>query len=195
MAGGASHENREAASVEDGALVRRAQRGDEAAFELLVRRHLRAVHGIAMGIVKDGDEADDVVQDAFIAAVRKIRECRDPEKFGAWLGAIVRNRALTQRSRAGRLERDHDIAAAEAKDSPVRGAARAELREHLSRGLETLTDLQRSVLVAHDYEGRRHGEIAEMLGISAASSRFHLHVARRAMRARLGPLYAEGGTA
>jgi RNA polymerase sigma-70 factor (ECF subfamily) len=174
-------------STPDAELVRRVARGSAPAFEALVRRHLAAAHAVAFEIVQDTDEAEDVCQDAFINALQRIGQLERPERFRAWLLMIVRNRALdvTTSRRARTMARAED-----AEHIPARGLAsdhaeRAELRRDLARALDTLTALQREVILRHDYEGKRHGEIARELGISAGSSRFHLHVARRAMRARL----------
>lgn len=176
----------------DAALVRQAIGGAEKAFEALVRRHLRAAHGVAVSLVGNAEDAEDVCQDAFVAALQRIRECRHPERFRAWLLAIVRNRAHNVRERRAvhdAFPLDPDTAAA--AENPGRDAQRAELRGHLKAALDTLTELQREVIVLHDLEGWRHAEIAAELGISAGASRFHLHVARRAMRARLCGLYGQ----
>lgn len=178
---------------QDATLVARAQRGDRDAFETLVRRHLRAVHAAALARVDDPEDADDVVQDVFLTALHRIRECREPAKFRSWVLAIARNRAHNVRAfQAVRRPNDwsdpEELVGHEA--SPVLTAARTELRGHLAVAIRTLTRLQREVLLMHDMEGWKHKEIAEKLGISTAASRFHLFVARRAVRTRLGGLYS-----
>lgn len=180
------------ASTGDAMLVRAVQRGDQAAFETLVRRHLRAAHAAALALTDDADDADDVCQDAFVAALGKIAQCRDPDRFRAWLLAIVRNRALDMRTRrrTGPAGEELDRAAS-AGESPFQSADRSELRGRLAVALDTLTELQRRVLLLHDFEGWRHAEISVELGISHVSSRFNLHVARKAMRARLKGTYGK----
>lgn len=176
----------------DAELVVRAQQGDADAFELLVRRHLRTAHATALSCVDDADDAEDVVQDAFVTALRCIRDCREPAKFRAWLLTIVRNRAHNLRAFHAVRQTGRGIAADEvggSADGPVLTAARTELRTHLAEAVATLTELQRSVLLLHDMEGWRHAEIGEHLRISAGASRFHLFVARRAVRARLAGHY------
>src|SRR5688500_3546073 len=81
-------------SSDTGDLVRRARAGDAGAFEQLVRRHLRAAYSVALGVTNDPADAEDVAQDAFIAALERLDECRDPDRFSGWLLRIVRNRAL-----------------------------------------------------------------------------------------------------
>ncbi len=172
----------------DGVLVARVRRGDSRAFDQLVRRHLRAAHAVARSKLDIPADADDVVQDAFIKALQRIDDCRNPEGFRGWLLVIVRNTAHNYRERerlraAAPLEK---VASAASGDDPLADIANAELRGRLSEAMENLTELQRKVLVLYDLEGWKHGEIARELGISAGSSRVHLHVARRSMRRLLG---------
>ncbi|MGH7507187.1 MAG: RNA polymerase sigma factor, partial [Longimicrobiales bacterium] len=163
-------------------LVGRARNGDSAAFGSLVRRHYDAAFAVALARVGSREDAEDACQDAFITALQRLDECRQPERFRAWVLQIVRNRAHNVRrhqslrsgpplDRAGLL---HDPG-----QNPARDAERAELRGRLSEAMRTLTPTQREVLLLHDAEGLRHREIASALGISQASSRVHLHKARR----------------
>lgn len=185
--------DRAEASDTDAALVRAVQLGDAEAFETLVRRHLRSAHAAARALLNDADDADDVVQDAFIAALQKIEQCRDPGRFRSWLVAIVRNRAHDLQRRSRRSSGDPKILEFVASDTPGPGrmAARAQLRDDLYEAASRLTKLQREVLMLHDYEGFQHREIAEQLGISEVSSRFNLHVARKAMRKHLSAEYGK----
>ena len=178
----------------DGILVARVRRGDNRAFDQLVRRHLRVAHGVAMAQLQNPSDVDDVCQDAFIQALRRIDDCRNPDGFRAWLLAIVRNTAHNRRSyeqlrTTVPLEK---ASFAASRDDPLADTGRAELRSRLKEAMEHLTELQRRVLVLYDLEGWQHGEIASELGISAGSSRVHLHVARRAMRKRLSNRLALG---
>ncbi|MDE2762141.1 MAG: sigma-70 family RNA polymerase sigma factor [Gemmatimonadota bacterium] len=178
----------------DGILVARVRRGDSRAFDQLVRRHLRTAHAVARATLDNPDDADDVCQDAFIRALKRIDDCRNPERFGAWLMAIVRNTAHNRRDynrirAAVPLEKAYSAAS---RDDPLEDAGRAELRSRLKEAMTHLTELQRKVLLLYDLEGWSHGEIASELGISAGSSRVHLHVARKAMRRHLAGTLALG---
>lgn len=173
---------------QDGALVERVRAGDTQAYNLLVRRHLGAAHGLARRIVGGSyDDADDVVQEAFITVLQRIDDLADPTRFRAWFLTIVRNRAHNFRDyqavRAGpSLD---DIPAVSGGEDPARQVERSELQSELMAAMENLTDLQRAVFRRYDLEGWDHAEIAEELGISRGSSRFHLHVARKAVRKHL----------
>ena len=78
---------------DDAVLVARARRGEPAAFEALVRRHYRAAFAVALAVLGNRMDAEDVCQDAFVVAAERLDECRQPEKFAAWLLQVVRNRA------------------------------------------------------------------------------------------------------
>lgn len=178
----------------DAILVARVRRGDSRAFDQLVRRHLRAAHAVARARLDIPGDADDVCQDAFIKALERIDDCRNPDGFRAWLLTIVRNTAHNHREyqRVRATTPIETAFSAASRDDPFADARNAELRGRLSDAMEHLTDLQRRVLVLYDLEGWRHGEIARELGISAGSSRVHLHVARKAMRKRLSSTLALG---
>lgn len=170
----------------DARLVARARAGDAQAFEDLVRRHLRAAHAVALGVLGNPADAEDVSQDAFLAALERLEECRDPERFAAWLLRIVRNKALNAREsrslRTGEPLEPGDSRAWTAADDPARDTERSELRERLLAALAELTPAQREVVLLHDLEGFKHREIAELLGTSEGAARVQLFQARRALR-------------
>jgi RNA polymerase sigma-70 factor, ECF subfamily len=174
----------------DSRLVARALAGEPQAFEELVRRHLRSAHAVALGVLGNPADAEDVCQEAFLTALEKLEECRDPKRFAAWLMRIVRNRALNFRaSRSLRQGVPLEEAAEKAGGGdPAREAERSELRGRLLAALAGLPESQREVVLLHDLEGWRHREIAELLGTSEGAVRVRLHEARRSLRTEL-----EGG--
>lgn len=177
----------------DGALVARARGGDGGAFETLVRRHLRSAYAVALAQLGEEADAQDAVQDAFVTALKRIEECRKPDQFGSWLMSIVRNRARDHRRyRTVRdaLPLDSASEAADRSD-PSRDAENAELRKDLLGAMDTLTELQREVILLYDMEGWSHREIGLRLGISDGSARVHLFNARRALRERLHARHRE----
>lgn len=171
----------------DGQLVARARAGDAEAFEILVRRHYRTGYAVALGQLANGMDAEDVVQDAFIKALERLDDCRNPDRFSAWFLQIVRNRAHNYRDyRRVRETSDLDTVSAAGPDDTSRRAEQAELRHRLESALSELGDIPRQVVVMHDMEGWKHRDIAGELGISEGMSRQHLFQARKALRARLG---------
>ncbi|MEN8144980.1 MAG: RNA polymerase sigma factor [Gemmatimonadota bacterium] len=179
----------EISDIGDAALVERTRTGDESAFGLLIRRHYRVSFAVALGLLGERADAEDVCQDAFIKALEKIDECRNPDRFVGWLLRIVRNRAHNYRTyekvrKAASLERT-DLAGLE---DPGRDLETSDLGRRLADAVATLRDVPRQVVLLHDMEGWKHREIAQLLGISEGMSRQHLFVARKKLRALLaGP--------
>lgn len=178
----------------DAELVLRARRGEAEAFEELVRRHMRKAYLTALAQLGDVHAAEDVTQDALIAALERLDDCRTPEKFAAWLVRIARNKAHNFRRRE-RVRTALPLEAADRVSSgpdPSQEAARSELRERLLAAMDQLTERQREALYLFDVEGLRHAEIAKLLGLREGNVRYHLFQARRALRDKMGGVYEEG---
>jgi RNA polymerase sigma-70 factor (ECF subfamily) len=172
----------------DASLVERTLAGDMTAADVLLRRHFRACYLVALSATGDRTEAEDVCQEAFIKALAKLHECRSPERFPAWLAAIVRNVGHNRR-RYLHLRRTDAIAdhGELASHTPTdESTERRELRDRLLRALALLAPVQREVVLLHDLEGMRHREIATRLGLSEGMSRRHLSDARARLRSLLG---------
>lgn len=171
-------------------LVHGARDGDREALDRLLAMHVRVAHTVALATVGHWQDAQDVVQTAFLAAVEHLHECREPARFTAWLLQIVRNTGINARRSRSRT-RHEDIHDASLRDPGLRTgadeAARAEARATLLAGLRALPERQRQVLMLHDLEGWKHAEIAALLGISEVMSRQELFVARRNLRAVIEP--------
>lgn len=167
-------------------LVLAAQRGEQAAFSELVRRHQRRAYAVARAIVINHEDAEDAVQEAFLHAYRAIDRFLPDQAFGAWLHRIVANAALDVTRR--RKVRDADELP-ETVASPFRDPAeKGELRARLTEALNTLPARQRAVIVLHDVEGYKHAEIGRMLDIPEGTARSDLHYARSQLRQILGAL-------
>lgn len=171
----------------DEALVLRARDGDTQAYDELVRRYLRPAYAVALSVVLEPADAEDVAQDAFIAALERLDSCQ-PDRFAAWLMKIVRNRAISLQRRR-RVRRSEPLEWA----SDVRGSGDpgtelelTRLRQRLLAAMAGLPEKQREVLLLHDLEGWRHREIGEAMGMKEGTVRYTLFQARRAVRERLG---------
>ena len=171
----------------DADLVERSRAGDPDAFGLLVRRHYRAAYIVAQQATRDQLDAEDVTQDAFVRALERMEQCRDPARFSAWLHQIIRNVAhdLRDKQRVREAESLDDVEPA-SRSNPSKDAENADLRERLIRALEQLTTMQRAVLLFFDRDGLSHGEIAAKVGCSVGMSQQHLFAARKTMRRLLG---------
>lgn len=171
------------------ALVLAAQRGDTTAFDALVRRHQRRAYAVARAIVLSHEDAEDAVQDAFLHAFKAIGRFLPDQPFGAWLHRIVSNAALDLTRR--RKVRDADELP-ETVSAPQRDAAiDDELDTRLRAALAQLPERQRAVLVLHDLEGYKHGEIGRLLDIPEGTARSDLHYARHHLRTLLADLRGE----
>lgn len=163
-----------------------AQAGDTTAFAHLVRRHQQRAYAVARAVLLSHEDAEDAVQEGFLHAHRALSRFRPDQPFGAWLHRIISNAALDLARR--RKVRDTDELV-DTHASPFRDPAEAnELHDRLRSALTQLPERQRSVLVLHDVEGYKHGEIGAMLGIPEGTARSDLHHARAAMRTILGSL-------
>lgn len=161
------------ARTRDAALVEDALEGRRNAQEALFRRHLEGMHAFAFRILASEADAEDVVQDAFVAAFARLRQLDDPRRFGAWLRSIVlrrsynhlRKRRLLNRlglRRGEPIDMDRVIA-------PTASPDVAATLEELYRDLDQLPVQERIALVLHRVEGSSHAEIAEELGVSVAT--------------------------
>ena len=168
----------------DAELVAGVRRGDRTAAGRLVARWLRPCRAVALSIVGDEAGAEDVCQDAFVYAMERIDDCRKPDRFGAWLMQIVRNRGRNhvRDRRAGRTVPLDAVPLPAAGGSPHRDAERAELRDRLLSALAQLSGVRREVVLLHDLEGWTQREIAERLDIPQGTVGSHLHHGRRALR-------------
>lgn len=179
-------------SQSDEELVALILRNDTAAFEVLMRRYFRMAFLVAYAQIGNRHDAEDVCQDAFVRCWERMRECRDARRVSHWIMTIVRNTAHNRRDylqlRATEpLDAGTTVAAA---GRPDRDAALDELRTRLTAALLTLPEIQREVVLLHDYEGWKHAEVAERLGLSELMSRRHLSDARKRLRSLLDDLSA-----
>jgi RNA polymerase sigma-70 factor (ECF subfamily) len=161
--------------------------GESRAFSELVRRYQRAAYLVALGVTRRHADAEDVAQEAFMVALERLEECRDPARFAGWFTTIVKNRARNLLRREQLREGEPVLFQVPSKiPGPDRETARAELRGTLTAALEALSPLQREVVLLHDLEGWKHREIAERLDMPSGTVRSHLHFARRRLRELLG---------
>jgi RNA polymerase sigma-70 factor (ECF subfamily) len=188
--GGAAPVPSEAHDNERG-LVIRVQQGDREAFDELARRYARRAFAIAYRILRHTQDAEDLVQDAFIAALDGIGSFDPSRPFAPWFFKIVVNRSLNAASARNTRERhvtvthlwNNDAAAVEFDP-----AERSEIRQRFQQALAALPKHQRLIVELSDLDGRSSTEIGEMLELPRGTVRWHLHQARKVLRAALGDL-------
>ncbi len=160
-----------------------AASGDAQAFERLYRSHVARIHGLARRMLGTAD-ADEATQDVFVRAWEKLGTFRGASAFGTWLHRVAINVILGKRQKLA-VQRDRFADA----DEPYERLAARTIPEGLNvdfeAAIEFLPPGARKVFVLHDVEGYKHQEIAEMLGVTAGTSKAQLHRARMTLREHL----------
>lgn len=178
-------------------LVERSQGGDREAFEELVRRHADRLYAVVLRFVADGEEAQDVTQEAFLRAWRSIGRFRGQSQFFTWLYRIGINEA---KRRAGRrppaelfasLEDDPMPEAPDWSEAPQLRLEQSDLREVLERAIRELPLRYRATVILRDVEGLSTREAAEVMELSEAAFKSRLHRARLAVRRSLDEYFLE----
>jgi len=163
-------------SRERESLVCAAQNGDRAAFGRLYDMYVRMVRGILLGMVPRGD-VDDLIQDVFLQAMRRLRSLREPSSFGGWLATIARNRA---RDYFRGAEGADDVNDELALNDPPLAEAIAVLQV-----IRKLPEAYRETLILRLVEGMTGPEIAELTGMTPGSVRVNLHRGMKLLREQL----------
>jgi RNA polymerase sigma-70 factor, ECF subfamily len=172
-------------------LVEQAAKGDQAAFESLVRASAGRLFGIAYRVTRDHTLAEDALQQTLVTIWDELPRLRDVERFEAWTyRLIVRNSvALSKRERRGgtviRLLPDDAEAAVPIATHASDDFGRVADRDQLERAFRRLTPDQRAVLVLQYFNGLSLGEIADVLAIPSGTAGSRIHHAMRALRAAI----------
>jgi len=182
-------------------LVRRAKRGDDQAFEELVRRYDRNVFRIAQHITQNREDAEDVVQEAFLKAYSNLAKFQEQSKFYTWLVRIAVNEALMKLRRRKpertvsldeEVKTEDDSLPREVADwspNPEQMYNQAELRDILTRTIQGLPAGFRTVFVLRDVEGLSTEETAQALDLSIPAVKSRLLRARLQLRERLNRFF------
>ena len=187
-------------SEDDRDAVRRVQAGDTEAFEPLVEKYKRKVFRLAYQVLRDQEEALDVAQEAFVKAFRALPAFKGDSAFYTWLFRITMNVALDRkRQRATRVKslgtddvtpEEWERTATSTDPDPEDVASGAERRERIRKGLDSLSEHHRTIIILSDIEGLQYREIAEVLGIPMGTVMSRLHHARKRLREVLGSGFA-----
>jgi RNA polymerase sigma-70 factor (ECF subfamily) len=173
------------------ATIRRAQRGDSAAFEDLYRQHSRRVYGLCIRMVSDPFEAEDLAQEAFLQLFRKIHTFRGESAFSSWLHRLTANVVLMSfRKKKAHLTSLDEICRINDDDSGQKleiGEADLRLagmfdRVNLQSAIDSLPQGYKRMFLLHDLHGYEHNEIAEILACSVGNSKSQVHKARKRLR-------------
>ena len=167
-------------------LIEQVKGGDTRAFGELVRRYQRRAFAIAWRLLRHREDAEDLVQDSFIAALDRIDSFDAGRPFGPWFFRILVNRG--HNARDARTVRATDPIPEELPaggGTPARDAERSEIAARVAAAVAGLGDRQQLVIQLHELDGFSTAEVAEMLDIAEPTVRWTLHAARKRLRADL----------
>lgn len=181
----------------DSELVTRVLAGDRNAYRPLVERYQNRVHAMVYGMVRDPEEARDIVQNAFIKAYQNLGSFRIESSFYTWLYRIAMNLAIdhcrmAKRRRTSSFEesiasRDDDgnLLEMHHTDSPQKALQRKETHQRIFKAMEDLTEEQREVILLREVEGLSYKEIADAMDIPEGTVMSRLFYARKRLQAAL----------
>jgi len=165
----------------DAVLVAQAIAGSDAAFAALVDRYNDLLYRHAERMLGQADDAEDVVQSAWIKAFRNLRKCRDPERFGAWVFRIGANacKDAVKAKRRGNVPLE-SVAELESNDGDP--AIRLDQRRRLAIALASLVPDQREAFLLKHLEGWSYEEMADQLGVQVSALKMRVHRAREELQ-------------
>jgi RNA polymerase sigma-70 factor (ECF subfamily) len=197
-ANGRAHSYPAPGAVDDHDLVLAARKGDRGAFRTLFERYHRRAYALALGVLRNADDALDVVQDAFVKAHKYLDKFEGNSSFYTWLYRIVMNLAidhLRKHRRVKPVEFDEARLEEDRADdtllprilggNPGRSLMDKEIRKRIDAALDELSDNHRAVLVMRELEGLSYEEMAQTMGCSKGTIMSRLFHARRNMQKRL----------
>jgi RNA polymerase sigma-70 factor (ECF subfamily) len=200
-----NREARRREADEDRELIQRAQQGDKAAFRRLVERHQRRAFAIAMGLVRDENDARELVQDAFLRVYKGLGSFQGGSSFFTWLYRIVTNLAIDLMRKPGR--RDAELVDGQSIDEstdfplisridgsdPMDVMRRQEIAARIQSALDALPPYHRGVILMREVEGMSYEEMAQAMGVSKGTIMSRLFHARQKLQRALADCYAEEG--
>jgi RNA polymerase sigma-70 factor (ECF subfamily) len=182
----------------DAGEVERARAGDAEAFRVLVERHSRALFRLAYRLTRNEQDAEDVVQETFLKAYRRLDQFESRANFGSWLYRIAANCSMDLlRGRMRREEQslpqgpgaEGELMPLPASDpGPDRMAQASELRQRIGAAMSRLSPLERAAFVLRHFEELSTREIGDALGLETGAVKQGVFRAVRKMRAALGPV-------
>jgi RNA polymerase sigma-70 factor (ECF subfamily) len=197
--------NRKARQIEaeqDLVLVEQARSGDTQAFRRLVERHQRRAFAIAMGLLRDENDAREVVQEAFLRVYRGLDSFHGGSSFFTWLYRIVTNLSIDLIRKPARREAELDerhrvdeadiplLSRVEGAD-PLDVVRRGEIADRIRDALDALPPYHRGVIVMREVEGMSYEEMAQVMGVSKGTIMSRLFHARQKMQRALADCYVE----
>jgi len=183
----------------EGQLVERARRGDARAYRILVEAHQTRIHHLALGLVRDEQDALELVQEAFFRAWRSLDRFNQGSSFYTWVYRILTNLAIDLLRRPQRRETSLEELPesflddnwlhrpASVAEDPLTHLQRAELAAQLVEALDALPSYHRAVIVMRELDGLSYSEMASVAGVSKGTIMSRLFHARQKLQRSLAP--------
>jgi RNA polymerase sigma factor (sigma-70 family) len=183
--------------VDESVLVKRARRGDLAAYDDLIRRYQERIYATLYHMTSNHEDANDLAQEAFIKAFQALKSFKGGSSFYTWVYRIAVNKTinfLKQRRHKAQMslddldfnaEHDPDLVALISDKTPRREVALAELQEKLNSAMQRLSEPHRLVVTLHDVQGLSHEEIADIMDCNIGTVRSRLFYARQQLQGYL----------
>lgn len=183
-----------AEGIDDAECVRRVQRGDIDSFEVLVRRHEKAIFNLAYRLLGNYDEAAEVSQDVFLSAFKSIHQFRGEANFSTWLYRIGLNHASTRRKSLNSAQRrqlslDGTEVIANSTVDPAKNFEDKEIQQRVQQALNSLDAEDARIILLRDLQDIPYDEVAEILDLPVGTVKSRLHRARQALKTSLAPYF------
>ena len=169
-------------------LLDEVRKGNDNAYSVLVRRHMKQAYSVAFGFLRDHDDAEDVTQEALVRAYRSLKSFRGDAEFGTWLHRIVVNLSLNRaksRQRRAAHEVVHAAAIATVPVEETQASEEAEVRSHFERALHELPTMQRAVVILRHVDGLSTRQVGSILQCSEGTVKTHLFRGVKKLKKRL----------
>jgi RNA polymerase sigma-70 factor (ECF subfamily) len=183
-----------AEGIDDAECVRRVQRGDIDSFEVLVRRHQKAIFNLVYRLLGNYDEAAEVSQDVFLSAFKSIHQFRGEANFSTWLYRIGLNHASTRRKSLNSAQRrqlslDGTEVIANSTVDPAKNFEDKEIQQRVQQALNSLDAEDARIILLRDLQDIHYHEVAEILDLPVGTVKSRLHRARQALKTSLAPYF------
>jgi RNA polymerase sigma-70 factor (ECF subfamily) len=184
-------------SSDERQLVIQAKRGDTAAFEMLVSNHASYVYNVALRILGNTEEAEDLAQEAFVRAWKALPRFRVEARFRTWLYRIVTNLCYDKlpqiRRELSQIEVDGNLPMSDERGQPEAGLLSAELRDKLHAAIDELPDGYRLLITLRHLQEMSYAEIAEATNQPLGTVKTGIYRARRLLRTAIQEYEADHG--
>ena len=183
-----------AEGIGDAECVRRVQQGDTDSFEVLVRRHEKAIFNLVYRLLGNYDEAAEVAQEVFLSAFKSIHQFRGEANFSTWLYRIGLNHASTRRkslqtSQQRHIPLDGTEVIAEGAVDPAKNVEHKEIQQRVQQALNSLDPEDARIVLLRDLQDIPYEDVAQMLDIPVGTVKSRLHRARQALKTSLAPYF------